>query len=102
MPNQNQIKNQILIYKPKGGDIEVEVKLDKETIWLTLNQIAYLFGVQKAAISKHIKNIFASGELKKNSTVSKMETVQIEGKRKIKRTLTHFNLDMIIAVKSYK
>lgn len=98
MPNQNQIKNQILIYKPKGGDIEVEVKLDKETIWLTLNQIAYLFGVQKAAISKHIKNIFASGELNRNSTVSKMETVKIEGKRKIKRTLTYFNLDMIIAV----
>lgn len=98
MPNQNQIKNQILIYKPKGGDIEVEVKLEKETIWLTLNQIAYLFGVQKAAISKHIKNIFASGELNRNSTVSKMETVKIEGKRKIKRTLTYFNLDMIIAV----
>jgi len=80
MSNQKQIKNQILIYKPKGGDIEVEVKLDKETIWLTLNQIAYLFGVQKAAISKHIKNIFASGELSKNSTVSKMETVQMEEK----------------------
>jgi len=98
MLDQKQIKNQILIYKPKGGDIEVEVKLDKETIWLTLNQIAYLFGVQKAAISKHIKNIFASGELNRNSTVSKMETVQIEGKRKIKRNLTYFNLDMIIAV----
>ncbi len=98
MPNQKQIKNQILIYKPKGGDIEVEVKLDRETIWLTLNQIAYLFGVQKAAISKHIKNIFSSGELDRNSTVSKMETVQIEGKRKIKRKLTYFNLDVIIAV----
>ncbi|HEC79449.1 MAG TPA: Fic/DOC family protein [candidate division WOR-3 bacterium] len=98
MPNQKQIKNQIVIYKPRGGDIEVEVKLEKETIWLTLNQIAYLFGVQKAAISKHIKNIFTSGELNKNSTVSKMETVRMEGKRRIKRTLTYFNLDIIIAV----
>jgi death-on-curing family protein len=96
--SNNKLKNQILIYKPKGGDIEVEVKLEKETIWLTLNQIAYLFGVQKAAISKHIKNIFNSGELGRNSTVSKMETVQMEGKRRIKRTLTYFNLDMIIAV----
>jgi len=98
MSDQKQIKNQIVIYKPRGGDVEVEVKLDKETIWLTLNQIAYLFGVQKAAISKHIKNIFTSGELNRNSTVSKMETVQMEGKRRIKRTLTYFNLDIIIAV----
>ena len=96
--SKSKEKTQIIIYKPKGGDVEVEVKLDKETIWLTLNQIAYLFGVQKAAASKHIKNIFNSGELNRNSTVSKMETVQVEGKRKIKRTLTYFNLDMIIAV----
>jgi len=54
------------------------VKLERETIWLTLNQIAYLFGVQKAAMSKHIKNIFSSFELDINSTVSKIETVQFE------------------------
>ena len=98
MTKDKEIRNQILIYKPKGKDVEVEVKLEKETIWLTLNQIAYLFGVQKAAISKHIKNIFVSGELCRSSTVSKMETVQIEGKREVKRTMTYYNLDMIIAV----
>jgi death-on-curing family protein len=87
----------IVIYKTKDGP-ELSVKLEKETLWLTLNQIAILFDVQKAAISKHISNIFKSGELDKDSTVSKMETVQIEGNRKIKRTLTYFNLDVIIAV----
>ena len=87
----------IVIYKTKNGP-ELEVKFEKETLWLTLNQIALLFGVQKAAISKHIKNIFKSGELSPVSTVSKMETVQIEGNRRIKRILTYFNLDAIIAV----
>jgi len=87
----------IIIYKTKEGP-SLEVKLEKETLWLTLNQIALLFDVQKAAISKHIKNIFRSGELNPNSTVSKMETVQMEGNRRIKRHLTYFNLDVIIAV----
>ena len=87
----------IVIYKTKDGP-ELSVKLNKETLWLTINQIAFLFDVQKAAISKHIKNIFNSGELSFESTVSKMETVQFEGKRRIKRSLTYFNLDVIIAV----
>jgi len=87
----------IVIYKTKDGP-ELSVKLDKETLWLTINQIAFLFDVQKAAISKHIKNIFNSGELSFESTVSKMETVQFEGNRRIKRSLTYFNLDVIIAV----
>jgi death-on-curing family protein len=87
----------IVIYKTKEGP-SLEVKLEKETLWLTLNQIALLFDVQKAAISKHIKNIFKTGELEPDSTVSKMETVQMEGNRRIKRLLTYFNLDVIIAV----
>lgn len=94
---KQQITQNILIYKTKDGP-ELKVKLEKETLWLTLNQIALLFGVQKAAISKHIKNIFNSGELNRGATVSKMEIVQVEGNRKIKRTLTFFNLDIIIAV----
>ncbi len=77
---------------------DIEVKLKNDTVWLTLGQIAKLFDVKKPAVSKHIKNIYRSGELDKNRTVSKMETVQTEGKRKIKRNLTYFNLDVIIAV----
>lgn len=89
--------NEIVIYQTKEGP-KIEVHLKRDTVWLTLNQIASLFDVQKAAISKHIKNIFISNELDERSTVSKMETVQIEGERRIKRTLTYYNLDMIISV----
>ena len=97
MKQEDFNKGEILIYKSKEGP-KLEVRLEEETIWLTLNQIASLFDVQKAAISKHIKNIFNSGELDLDSTVSKMETVQIEGNRRIKRILTYFNLDMIISI----
>lgn len=92
-----QSQQNIIIYKTKDSP-ELSVKLEEETIWLTLNQIAILFDLQKAAISKHTSNIFKSGELERTWTVSKMETVQVEGNRKIKRTLTYFNLDVIIAV----
>ena len=97
MKKQEFKKGKIVIYKSKDGP-KLDVRLEEETIWLTLNQIAFLFNVQKAAISKHIKNIISSGELNEKSTVSKMETVQMEGNRRIKRTLTYFNLDMIISV----
>lgn len=90
-------KGEIIIYKSKDGP-SLEVRLKEDSVWLTQNQIAYLFDVQKAAISKHIRNIFQSGELEEKSTVSKMETVQIEGNRKITRELTYYNLDMIISV----
>jgi death-on-curing family protein len=97
MKKQEFKKGEIVIYKSKDGP-KLDVRLEEETIWLTLNQIAFLFNVQKAAISKHIKNIISSGELNEKSTVSKMETVQMEGNRRIKRILTYFNLDMIISV----
>lgn len=71
-------ENQIVVYQP-NETVRLDVRLENETVWLTQLKIAELFGVQKAAISKHIKNIFASGELIRESTVSKMETVQIEG-----------------------
>ncbi len=97
MPNQNQkqIKNQILIYKPKGGDIEVEVKLDKETIWLTQKQIALLFGTQRPAITKHLNNIVKSGELDENSVCSILEHTASDGKT---YKTKFYNLDAIIAV----
>lgn len=90
-------KGEVVIFKSKEGPI-IDVRLEDETVWLTQNQIAFLFDVKKAAISKHTKNIFLTNELEENSTVSKMETVQIEGKRRIKRIITYFNLDMIISI----
>ncbi len=88
--------NEIIIYQSEDKKIEVSVK--EETVWLSLNRIAELFDVQKAAISKHIKKIYTSGELKRESTVSILETVQMEGQRRIKRNITYYNLDVIISV----
>ncbi len=95
--NKEQPKGEIIIYKAPEGP-ELSVKLQDETVWLSLNQIAQLFGTQKAAISKHIKNIYGATELSQNRTVSKMETVQIEGGREIKRQIEYYNLDMIISI----
>ena len=87
----------IVIYQAKNGAIELRGDFEHETVWATLDQIANLFGVQKAAISKHFKNIFESGELAKKATVSILETVRIEGKREVRRTIEMYNLDAIIA-----
>ena len=93
----SEIENQIVVYQP-NDTVRLDVRLENETVWLTQLKIAELFGVQKAAISKHVRNIFASGELVRDATVSKMETVQIEGGRTVVRKQEFFNLDVIIAV----
>ena len=77
---RSEPKNEIVVYQP-NETLRLEVQLRDESIWLSQQKIADLFGVQKAAISKHLKNIYASGELKENTTVSKMETVRDEGSR---------------------
>jgi prophage maintenance system killer protein len=88
--------NEINIYQTENGTVEVH--LEKDTVWLSQEQMAALFDVQKAAISKHLKNIYASGELERLATVSKMETVQQEGARRVARAIEHFNLDAVISV----
>jgi len=88
----------IVIYKDESGNVELRADVKEDTIWATLNQIAGIFDVQKAVVSKHLKNIYASNELNKDSTVSIMETVQIERGRKVKRDIEYHNLDAIIAV----
>lgn len=95
---QNEIKNEIAIYQLESGAIEISVDLNNETLLLTQQQIAQLFDVKKAAISKHVKNIFASAELKEESTVSKMETVQIEGNRQVMRKIEYYNLDLVLSI----
>ena len=90
------MENEIVIYQDK--DKKIEVSLKEETIWLSLNQIAQLFDKDKSVISRHIKNIYSSGELDKNSTVAIFATVQTEGEREIKRKITYYNLDVIISV----
>ena len=93
-----QSKGEIVIYKAKDGSQQLEVKLEEDTIWMSQKQIAALFGTEVPAINKHIKNIIKSGELKTEATISKMEIVQTEGKRKVSRTVELYNLDLIISV----
>jgi prophage maintenance system killer protein len=88
--------NEIVIFETNAKRVEVQLKGD--SLWLTQNQMACLFDVKKAAISKHLKNIFDSGELVAEATVSKLETVQQEGQRSVTRQVEHYNLDAIISV----
>ncbi len=88
----------ILIYQAEDGTAMLNVTLQGKTLWLSQEQMSTLFDVQKAAISKHLKNIYASGELDRPATASKMETVQQEGQRSVVRQIEHFNLDAVISV----
>ncbi|HRX64310.1 MAG TPA: RhuM family protein, partial [Candidatus Absconditabacterales bacterium] len=89
---------EIMIYKAKGGGAQIDVKLKNETIWLNLNQIADLFGRDKSVISRHMKNIYETQELKRDQTVAFFATVQKEGKKSVERQIEYFNLDTIISV----
>ncbi len=91
-------ENKIILYQTDEGKIKVNVFFADENFWLTQKTMAELFDVQKSAISKHLKNIYESGELDRDLTVSIMETVQNEGGREIKRNIEFYNLDAIIAV----
>lgn len=86
---------EIIFYKTDSNEVKVEVLLQNENLWLTQAKIADLFGVQKAAISKHLKNIFESGELEEKSVVSILETTAADGKN---YKTNFYNLDAIIAV----
>ena len=92
------MNSEIILYKTEDGTVKIDTIFQNETIWLSQNSMAELFGVNVPAISKHLKNIFEEGELQKEATLSKMETVQNEGGRQIKRSKEFYNLDAIIAV----
>lgn len=89
----------LVIYEDPNGEIRLDVVMHEDTIWLTQRQIAELFGTKVPAISKHLKNIFASGELERDATISKMETVVNRGFRGLSvEVVDHYNLDAILSV----
>jgi hypothetical protein len=92
------MQNKIELFQSSNGMIEFKSDSEHETIWASLDQIAQLFGRDKSGISRHIKNIFKSGELDEFSTVAKIATVQTEGKREVVREIEYFNLDMILSI----
>ena len=98
METDNKNNSQVVLYKAEDGKTTFDVKLDLETVWLSLNQMAELFETTKQNISLHINNVFKEKELIRVSTVKKYLTVQKEGKRNIERNIDYFNLDVIISV----
>lgn len=95
---RNEKENKIIFYQDDIKNITINVIYSNEDFWLTQGAIAELFAVNPQAITKHLKNIYDEGELKKDGTCSKMEQVQKEGNRNVKRTLEFYSLDAIIAV----
>jgi DNA ligase (NAD+) len=90
--------DEIIIFRTEDGKVTVDVTVEKEMVWLTLNQIAILFGRDKSVVAKHLKNVFNSAELDKMATVANFATVQIEGEREVSRVIEYYNLDVIISI----
>ena len=90
-------KGEIILYQPDNS-VELEVRIEAETVWLTQAQIAQLYGVDRTVIVRHIGNIYKTNELNEFSTCAKIAQVQMEGKRSVLREINYYNLDMIISV----
>lgn len=88
----------IKIYQIEDGKTEINVQLDNDTVWLSLNQMVDLFERDKSVVSRHIRNVFKENELSREATVAKYATVQKEGGREVERNIEFFNLDVIISV----
>ena len=90
--------SEIILYQTEDGGTRVQVRLEGETVWLSLNQLADLFQRDKSVVSRHIKNLFDDGELSRTATVAKSATVQTEGEKQVTRDIEFYNLDVIISV----
>ena len=85
--------SELLIYQDSDGKVKIDVRLEEETVWLTQEHMAQLFGKAKSTINEHIKNIFAEGELQKGVVVKKFGISEFQQKAP-----NHYNLDVIISV----
>ena len=97
MIKNNVVDGEIVIYNPDES-VNINVMVYGDTVWLTQAQMSELFGVQRQAITKHLKNIFVSGELLHEATCSILELVQVEGNIEVRRNVEIYNLDVIISV----
>ncbi len=89
---------EILIYQNTDGNIKIDVRLEEETVWLTQDQMALLFGKGRSTITEHIGNVYEEGELEQNPTSRKFRQVRKEGTRQVEREIEYYNLDVIISV----
>ena len=92
------MSKEVVIFKNGELELEVTVSENRENVWLSQDQMATLFDVDRSRVTRHIKNIYDDNELDENSTCAENALVQTEGKRKVKRTIKIYNLDMILAV----
>ncbi len=97
MEKHSASTGEIIVYQP-NEQVKLDVRVEKESVWLSLSQLSMLFGRDKSVISRHITNIFSEGEQERLSTVAKNATVQIENGRSIIRQIEYYNLDIIISV----
>ena len=95
---ESNSNDNMLIYRSEDGKIKIDVRFESETVWLSLDQMATLFGRDKSTISRHVKNVFEEGELSTEATVANFATVQTEGGREVSRNIDYYNLDVIISV----
>ena len=98
--NDKSIGNEknILFYNDEDGNVKIEVLLENEDVWLNTEALATLFSIDRSGIVRHINNIYKDGELEESATCAKIAQVQEEGKRKVKRNYSYYNLDMIISI----
>lgn len=89
---------ELVLYRSRDGSVQLDVQLEQDTIWLTLNQLATLFERDKSVVSRHLRNIYKEGELVREATVAKNATVQNEAGRSVVRDIEYYNLDAIISV----
>lgn len=89
---------EIIVYEAPDGSAQVDVRLERETVWLSQQQMADLFGRERSVVTKHIRNAFREGELDPQATSAKFAQVRFEGGRTVTREVDHFNLDVIISV----
>jgi hypothetical protein len=95
---QNMNTSDILIYQNQDGSIKIDVRLEDETVWLTQEQLAVLFGKGRSTIAEHISNVYQEGELALEATCRKFRQVRMEGNREVHREIDSYNLDVIISV----
>lgn len=98
MSNAPVPASSIVLYQTEDGRTCIQCRFQDDTVWLSLNQMADLFQRDKSVISRHIKNVFAEGELNPDATVAKTATVQTEGQKQVTREIEYYNLDVIISV----
>ncbi len=92
------MNSEIILYKNPEGNIKIDVRLEEETVWLTQDQMATLFGKGRSTVTEHIANVFEEGELESDRTCRKFRQVRMEGSRQVERDIDHYNLDVIISV----